>query len=103
MSRKKREAARRRSRSRAPLALMIAGVAVLAVSALVYWRGASSSRATVPLEVTGRPALKADREKVDLGNIRLGKTVSVSFAIANVGDQTLRFTESPYIEVAQGC
>jgi hypothetical protein len=55
------------------------------------------------LEVTGSPSLKVDQEKVDLGNVKLGRTVEVSFQLTNVGDQTLRFKEPPTIEVKEGC
>ncbi len=49
------------------------------------------------------PKLAADKEKIDLGNVPLGQTVSVSFEITNVGDQLLQFSEAPYIEVKEGC
>jgi hypothetical protein len=53
--------------------------------------------------VKGTPAMRVDKELVDLGNLELDKTVQVTFNITNVGDQTLRFIEQPYIEVVEGC
>jgi hypothetical protein len=47
--------------------------------------------------------LKADKEKVDLGQVKLGQNVKVAFVLTNVGDKPLRFTEAPYIEVKEGC
>jgi hypothetical protein len=44
-----------------------------------------------------------DQEKVDLGIVKLGQTVDVKFKLTNVGDQTLRFSKAPYIEVLEGC
>ena len=84
-----------------PLWLALGGALLVALAAFVLSRSAPAQKATI--EVTGAPRLKADKEKVDLGNIKLGQTVEVSFQIANVGDQPLRFTESPYVEVAEGC
>ena len=55
------------------------------------------------LEVTGRPSLKVDPTTIDLGNQTLGNTVQAEFRLTNVGDQPLRFTEAPYIEVVEGC
>ena len=49
------------------------------------------------------PKLAADKTKIDLGNVPLGQTVSVSFEITNIGDQSLQFSEAPYIEVKEGC
>ena len=79
-----------------------AGVVVLAgtVWAILGSRGSGGQ---VPIEVTGAPRLKADRPRVDLGDIRLGRTVEVSFQLANVGDQPLALTEAPYVTVAEGC
>lgn len=54
-------------------------------------------------EVAGAPSLKVDKEKVDLGDVKLNQTVQVSFQLTNVGDQTLQFTKDPYIEVVDGC
>lgn len=55
------------------------------------------------IEVSGAPSLKSDREKVDLGDMKFNQTADVSFQLTNVGDQTLRFTSDPYIEVVEGC
>jgi hypothetical protein len=54
-------------------------------------------------QVSGGPALQVDQEKIDLGDVPLGQTVSAQFEITNVGDQPLRFTQKPYIQVAAGC
>jgi hypothetical protein len=38
-----------------------------------------------------------------LADVKLGQPVKVSFIITNVGDQPLRFSEQPYVEVVEGC
>ena len=85
-----------------PLALIAGGVLILGG---VLWAafGGRLGGSKVPVEVTGAPRLKVDQLKVDLGNIKLGQTVEVNFQLSNVGDQPLRFTEAPFIEVAEGC
>ncbi len=55
------------------------------------------------IEVSGSPSLKVDKQKVDLGNVKLGQTVDVKFTLMNVGDKTLRFNKAPYIDVVEGC
>ena len=56
-----------------------------------------------PVEVKGSPSLKVDKNKIDLGDVKLGQTVQVSFQLTNVGDKTLRLAGQPYVEVVEGC
>jgi Protein of unknown function (DUF1573) len=51
----------------------------------------------------GTPRLVVEKERVDLGDITLGKTVQVKIGLTNAGQQTLRITEPPYVEVVEGC
>jgi hypothetical protein len=69
---------------------------------LVLLIGCAIAPALKP-EVTGAPRLKVDKESIDLGDQKVGHLVSASFEITNVGDQPLRITEAPYVEVAAGC
>ena len=94
-----------KKKQRAPIWLWLLIAAGVALIALVVMDSASRSVSTpaVKPQMTGGPRLQADKEKVDLGNVKLGQTVSVAFEITNTGDQPLRFSEAPYIEVAAGC
>lgn len=91
----------RRRRKIWPLLLLLGGGLVLIIAAVAALIKPSPSEAAI--EVSGSPSLKVNQEKVDLGNVNLGRTVEVSFELKNVGDQTLRFTKAPYIEVLEGC
>jgi len=91
------------SRNWQPVVLIIGGVALIGLLAFAVWQSNISSNPKVPLEVQGSPSLKIDKQKVDLGNVPLGQTVTVVFNLANVGDKQLRFTEAPYIELVEGC
>ncbi len=87
-----------------PIVLAAGGVLLIGLVAFAVWQAAGGDAGpSVPLEVSGAPRLKVDKDKVDLGNVRLGQTVEVTFTVANVGDRQLRFTETPYIEVVEGC
>ena len=93
---------KRRQRNRwIPILFGLGGLVLLVLAALALKGGNSGSKAAI--EVNGAPAVKLDKEKVDLGDVKLGKTVEVTFKITNVGDQALRFNEAPYIEVVEGC
>jgi hypothetical protein len=80
--------------------IIVAGVALIVVTVFSATRNAAPAAAT---EVVGAPALKVDKEKVDLGTIALGTTIEVKFEVTNVGDQPLVFTKAPYLEVVKGC
>lgn len=84
-----------------PMILLFAGGVLLVIGAVFALNKPSQPKAAI--EVSGTPSLKVDREKVDLGNLKLGQTVEVKFTIMNVGDQTLRLSKAPYIEVLEGC
>lgn len=84
-----------------PLLLLVGGGLLLVVGAIFAFNRPSHPKA--PIEVKGAPSLKVDRQEVNLGDVKLGRTVEVSFQLTNVGDQTLRFAEAPYIEIMEGC
>jgi hypothetical protein len=101
-NKKARQAARvRRQKSFPIIWLILAGVLLLFLAVLLGTR--RGTPVNFEPEVRGGPSLKADREKVDLGDIRLGEWVEVSFDLTNVGDEALRFTQAPYVEVVEGC
>lgn len=101
MSQTKKNYKRKKRQSPWPMWILVGGGLLLVIAAVFAFSQPSKSKATI--EVTGAPSLRVDQEKVDLGKVKLGRTVQVSFQLTNVGDQNLRFTEVPYIEVKEGC
>ena len=91
----------KRSARRRMLLTLLGGFLLLGLAAFLARPDRSAPSA--PVEVTGAPRLKVDRETVDLGEVALGQNVEVSFQVANVGDRQLRLTGEPYIEVMEGC
>jgi hypothetical protein len=47
--------------------------------------------------------LVVDKTQINLGDVKLGETVQAAFKISNAGDQPLRFTQVPIIQVVEGC
>ena len=91
---------KQKNKNNLPLLFVIGGLGILIIG--LFFAFQKKTEPFTP-EVTGRPSLKADKEMVDLGNVKLGQTVSVSFELKNVGDKPLRFSNEPYVEVKKGC
>jgi len=51
----------------------------------------------------GTPSIAVDQQKIDFGYIKLGAYRSFKIKVTNNGDGILRFKETPYIQVLQGC
>jgi hypothetical protein len=86
--------------SKLPLLLVLGGALILITAAFLAFQ---EKPAPYTPEATGGPSLKTDKEKVDLGDVKLGSPVQVSFELKNTGDQPLQFSKDPYVEVKQGC
>lgn len=105
MSNKVRRPARRQKptglQQALPGMLVLGGIVLIGLAVWAIWLRAAAP----PVEVTvkGRPSLSVDKERIDFGDVPLGKWVQATFEVANVGDQPLRFREAPYIRVAAGC
>ena len=97
----RKKAAQQKKRPIGPLLIALGGLLLLGALAWSFWPSAKISASKA--QVTGAAALRSDKEKIDLGDVRLGNTVSASFQLTNVGDQPLHFTKAPYIQVVEGC
>jgi hypothetical protein len=97
----KKQAKKQKQNSALPLVLLLGGALLLVFGAILAYSWQSKPNASI--EANGSPSLKVDKEKVDLGDVKLGQSVQVSFQITNAGNQALRFAKDPYIEVKEGC
>ncbi len=88
------------SNKRLPLLLVLGGIVILIGALFFAFR--KPTTAYIPA-VAGKPSLKVDKEKIDLGNMKLGETAFASFQLTNVGDQVLEITQTPTIQVIEGC
>lgn len=95
-----KKGAAQKSKSSLPLYLAGGALILIIVGVFVLLRGSGQSKT---IEVTGKPKLAVDQEKVDLGKQPLGKTVSVAFELSNVGDKPLQLQGIPKVEVKEGC
>ena len=86
--------------NRLPFLLVLGGLVILIGALFFAFRKPAAPN--IP-EVIGKPSLKVDKQKVDLGNMKLGSTAFVSFELKNVGDQVLEISQVPTIQVIEGC
>lgn len=90
----------KQKKDRLPLFIALGGVVVIILA--LFFAFQKKADPYIP-EVTGGPSLKADKERVNLGDVKLGTPVQVSFELKNVGDQPLKFLKKPTVEVKEGC
>ena len=102
-TKRSRRQAARRGQSYLPLLIALGGILLVGAALFVLWKTQQPAKEAAPVEVSGQPSLKVDRDFVDFGDVPLGEVISVSFDVANVGDQTLNFKSKPYVEVLEGC
>jgi hypothetical protein len=101
---KTKKKGRRKQRRQTPMVLAYGGVLIVLVALAVFIvQTVRSPRESAPPEFSGGPRLKVDIELVDLGPLPMDIPVMATFTLTNVGDETLRFTQKPYIEVLEGC
>lgn len=86
---------RRRQQGKSfPWALVAIGGALVIVAFLFANRNADTG---------GTPAIAVDQQRIDFGYVKLGGYRSFKIKVTNHGTGTLRFKETPYIEVLKGC
>jgi hypothetical protein len=91
----------RRQRSLGPLWLALGGLVLVLLAGWAILNANPQPKAAV--EVKGAPRLKVEKDVIDHGDIKLGNPIKDDIRVTNVGDQSLRFSAAPYIEVKEGC
>ncbi len=86
-----------------PLILVGGGLLLIVLAAGYIFATSRSPKTGAAIEVSGAPALKVDTAQIDFGDVKVDTPVSASFEISNVGDQPLRFSKLPVVEVVEGC
>lgn len=81
----------------------VAGAVLLVVGGLVVLFGGNGTPSGFTPEVTGAPAIKADRAKIDEGDVKLGVTKRTVYTLKNVGDKPLEILGEPQVELVEGC
>ena len=83
--------------------LVLAGGILLVAAAYFAIRSSNQPQTDFVPQVTGAPAISVQPEQIDMGDVALGTPVRADFVIKNLGDKPLKFSETPYIELVEGC
>lgn len=84
-------------------------IALIAVAAVLLLGGskeeAHTEKKATPnfTPVAGMPRLAVDQDMLDYGDVKFNTLVNASFRLYNIGDQPLRVTRQPQVEVVEGC
>ncbi len=82
------------------------GGLVLAVGVFLvalFSKNGGSETANFTPEATGGPHISVSQDKIDYGNVKLGRTITTEFQVQNVGDRDLVIQGQPRVEVVEGC
>jgi hypothetical protein len=85
-----------------PVLLIAGGILLVAVAYFVI-RANNQPRSDFVPQVTGSPAISVEPAQIDMGDVTLGTQVRADFVVKNLGDQPLKFSKAPYIEIVEGC
>ena len=98
MSKKRSNKKRKAKQSKKPLIWLVSGGVFLIVAALFLAFGGSGDG-----DESGTPALVVDQEVIEYGDVKFNTDLTFEIKITNTGDGTLKFKETPYIQVREGC
>ena len=94
----------RKKRQRNTLIMVVAGGLLLITAGVFIAKDTLANRPDPSMvEVSGQPSLKVDQELIDYGDVKLDTNLTFTLQLTNVGDETLKISETPYVEVKEGC
>ncbi len=79
---------------------VLAGVLLIGGAILLAGKG---SETDYTAKAKGQPAITVDQQEYDYDDVKLGSSIKTAVKVTNVGDQPLRFSGRPYIELVEGC
>ncbi len=95
---------RQKKKQQKRLTLLVIGGTLLIITGTIIGINAWNNQPNLDLvTVTGQPSLAVDQELIDFGNVKLDSTRTFSIHLTNIGDEELVLSETPYIEVKEGC
>jgi hypothetical protein len=102
---RKGSAARASARQKQPrwLWMVLVGLVLAGGAFLVVLASRSSQVSNYKPETTGSARVSVSQDKIDYGDVKLGRTINTVFDVRNVGDQDLVIQDEPRVELVEGC
>jgi hypothetical protein len=79
------------------------GILLLIAAFLFANKTGGSNNVSAGNDGPGTPAIAVEPQKIDYGYVKFGNNETFKIKVTNNGDGVLRFTDTPYIEVLEGC
>jgi len=79
-----------------PWMLLVLGGVFIATAAFLFARQGGGDGG-------GTPSIAVDQHQIDYGDQHFGTNLNFAIKVTNTGDGNLRFKETPYIQVLEGC
>ena len=98
MSKKRSKKNSKAKQSKKPLIWLVSGGIFLIAAALFLAFGGSNDA-----DESGTPVLAVDQETIEYGDVKFNTNLTFEIEVTNTGDGTLKFKETPYIQVREGC
>ena len=93
----------KKNRQRIITILVLGGVLIITTGSalgITAWK----NRANPDLvTVIGKPSIEVDQELIDFGDVKFDTPKTFALSLTNVGDEPLVISETPYVEVREGC
>lgn len=89
------------------LIFVLSGVLLLIVVAALSLRSASNDKGVPALEIShiqATPTASIEGLKINFGDMPVNTSEAIlNIRVTNTGNGVLRFTDAPYVEIADGC
>jgi hypothetical protein len=97
------ERRRKAQRRNTLIMVIVGGLLIITAGVMITWDAWSSRADSSLVAVGGQPSLVVDQELIDYGDVKLNTNLTFDLVVTNVGDQPLKISEAPYVEVKEGC
>lgn len=103
-TRKLREERLMKKKRKRSITLLAIGSIILVISGTVIGFSSWKNRPNPELvTVSGQPSLAVDQELIEYGDVKFNTPKTFAVTLTNIGDEPLKISDAPYVEVREGC